>query len=87
LILYGPFRTTPRDYKHFLMALDKLTKCIEVRAVASVTSKEITHRFGVPNWIITDLGSAFTGADFWDLFQDNLIDVYYSSVAHPRWNS
>jgi hypothetical protein len=25
---------------------------------------DITHRFGVPNRIITDLGKAFTGSDF-----------------------
>jgi hypothetical protein len=40
----------------------------------------------VPNRIITDLGTAFTGSVFWDFCQDNLIDVYYSSVAHPRCN-
>jgi hypothetical protein len=40
----------------------------------------------VPNGIITDLGKAFTGSAFWDFFQDNLIDVYYSSVSHPRCN-
>jgi cobalamin biosynthesis protein CbiG len=52
------------------VAVDKFTKWIEVRAVAMVTSKEaakfiedITHRFGVPNRIITDLGKAFTGSD------------------------
>jgi len=27
--------------------------------------EEITHRFGVPNRIITDLRSAFTGSQFW----------------------
>jgi hypothetical protein len=48
---------------------------------------DIKHRFGVPNRIITDLGKAFTGSVFWDFCQDNLIDVYYSSVAHPRCNS
>jgi hypothetical protein len=41
----------------------------------------------VPNRIITDLGAAFAGSVFWDFCQDNLIDVYYSSVAHPRCNS
>jgi hypothetical protein len=58
-----------------------------------VTSKEavkftgdIKHRFGVPNRIITDLGKAFTGSVFWDFCQENTIDVYYSSVAHPRCN-
>jgi cobalamin biosynthesis protein CbiG len=51
------------------MAVDKFMKWIEVRAAASVTSKEatkfiedITHCFGVPNRIITYLGSAFTGS-------------------------
>jgi hypothetical protein len=47
---------------------------------------DITHRFGVPNRIITDLGKAFTGSAFWDFYQENNIDVYYSSVAHPRCN-
>jgi hypothetical protein len=70
-----------------------VTKWIEVRPVAIVTSEEavkfigdIKHHFGVPNRIITDLGKSFTGPVFWDFCQDNLIDVYYSSVAHPRCN-
>jgi hypothetical protein len=48
--------------------------------------EDITHRFGVPNRIVTDLGKAFIGSDFWDFCQDSFIDVYYSSVAHPRCN-
>jgi IS30 family transposase len=89
----GPFKTAPGSYKHFLVAVDKFTKWIEVRAVTTVMSKEaakfikdITHLFGVPNRIVTDLGKAFTGSEFWIFFQDSLIDVYYSSVAHPRCN-
>jgi IS30 family transposase len=89
----GPFRTTPDGYKHILVAVDKFTKWIEVRSVMKVTSEEVVkfigdikYRFGVPNRIITDLGAAFTGSVFWYFFQDNLIDVYYSSVAHPRCN-
>jgi peptidyl-tRNA hydrolase len=46
-------------------------KWIEVRAVATVTSKEaakfmkdITHQFGVPHSIVTDLGTTFIGSDF-----------------------
>jgi cobalamin biosynthesis protein CbiG len=64
------------------VAVDKFTKWIEVRAIATVTSKEAAkfmkdnaHRFGVPNRIVTDLGTAFTGLDFWDFCQDSLIDV------------
>jgi ribonuclease HI len=88
-----PFRTVPGGYKHILVAVDKFTKWIEVRPVAKVTSEEankfigdIKHRFSVRNRIITDLGAAFTGSVFWDFCQDNLIDVYYSSVTHPRCN-
>jgi hypothetical protein len=44
------------------------------------------HLFGVPNRIITDQGKAFTGSVFWNFCQENTIDVYYSSVAHPRCN-
>jgi hypothetical protein len=65
------------------VAVDRFTKWIEVRTVATVTLKEaakfiedITHRFGVPNRIVTDLGKSFTGSDFWNFCQDSLIDVY-----------
>jgi hypothetical protein len=89
----GLFRTAPGGYKHILVAVDKFTKWIEVLPVAKVTSEEVVkfigdikHRFGVPNRIITDLGKALTSSVFWDFCQDNLIDVYYSSVAHQRCN-
>jgi hypothetical protein len=69
----GAFRTALGGYKHILVAVDKFTKWIEVRPVAKVKSEEavkfirdIKHRFGVPNRIITDLGKAFTGSVFWD---------------------
>jgi hypothetical protein len=83
----------PGGYKHILVAVDKFTKWIEVRDVATIKSKEaakfiedITHRFRLPNRIVTGLGKAFTGSDFWDFCQDSLINVYHSSVAHPRCN-
>ena len=89
----GLFCAALGGYKHILVAVDKFTKWIEVHPIAKVTSeeaakfiREITYRFGVPNRIITDLGSTFTGSAFWDFYQDSMIDVYYSSVAHPRCN-
>jgi hypothetical protein len=72
----GPFCTAAGGCKHILVAVDKFTKWIEVRPVAKVTSEEavkfirdITHRFGVPNRIITDLRKAFIGSVFWDFCQ------------------
>jgi hypothetical protein len=89
----GPFRTALGGHKHILVAVDKFTKWIEVRPVAKVTPEEVVkfigdikHRFVVPNRIIIDLGAAFTGSVFWDFCQDNLFNVYYSSVAHPQCN-
>ena len=38
------------------------------------------------NRIITDLGTSFTGFEFWDYCQESCIDVYYASVVHPRCN-
>jgi hypothetical protein len=53
------------------VAVDKFTNWIEVRPVAKVTSEEaakfmqdVAHRFDVPNRIITDLRTAFTGSAF-----------------------
>jgi hypothetical protein len=61
----------PGGYKHILVAVDKFTKWIEVRAVTTVTSKEaakliedITHRFGAPNRIVIDLGRLSQGRTF-----------------------
>jgi hypothetical protein len=67
----GPFHIAPGSYKHILVAVDKITKWIEVRTVTEVASEgavkfiaDIKHHFGVPNRIITDLGAAFTGSVF-----------------------
>jgi IS30 family transposase len=91
LDIMGPFRTAPGGCRFILVAVEKFTKWIEVRPIAKVTSEEaakfmgdITHRFDVPNRIITDLGTAFTGSAFWDFCQDNTIYIYYSLVAHPQ---
>ena len=80
-------------YSHIFVAIDKLTKWIEVKHVTAITLAkaaefiaEISHQFGVPNRIITDLGTSFTGFEVWDYCQESCIDVYYASVAHPRCN-
>jgi hypothetical protein len=89
----GPFRTALGGYRFILVVVDKFTKWIEVRPIAKVTSEEaakfmqdITHRFSVANRIVTNLGTASAGFTFWNFCQDNTIDVYYSSVAHPLCN-
>jgi transposase InsO family protein len=48
--------------------------------------QEIIFRFGIPNNIITDLGSNFTSSEFFDICEQRSIQIKYASVAHPRAN-
>jgi transposase InsO family protein len=46
----------------------------------------IIHRFGVPNSIITNNGTQFTGKKFLDFCEDHHIRVDWAAVAHPMTN-
>lgn len=90
LNVIGLFPTAPGGFKYIrLVSIDKFTKWIEYKTcvdtslkVATQFLEQIIYRFGVPNRIITDLGSQFTTSDFWDFCGKTLINVYYSTVAH-----
>ena len=54
-----------------LVTIDKFTKWIEARPISVIKFEQamlfflhIIHRFGVPNSIITDNGTQFTGKKF-----------------------
>jgi hypothetical protein len=68
LDLVGPLQKAPRGFTHLLVAIDKFSKWIEVRPLTSIRSEQVVafftniiHRFGVPNAIITDNSTQFTG--------------------------
>jgi transposase InsO family protein len=91
--MIGPFKKAQGGYIHVLVAIDKFTKWIEYKTIATLTSaktvkfiQEIIFRFGIPNGIITDLGSNFTNAEFFDICEQKCIQVKYAAVAHPRAN-
>lgn len=78
-------------FEYLLVAIDKFTNWIEVfpmvmhiaeKAVNFI--KDITYWFSVMNRILTDLASTFIGEVFWDYCENSGIEVYYTSVAHPR---
>ena len=48
--------------------------------------QDIIFRFGIPNNIITDLGSNFTSSEFFEFCEQRSIQIKYASVAHPRAN-
>jgi transposase InsO family protein len=59
-----------------------------LRAEQAVTFfTDIVYRFGVPNSIITDNGSQFTGRKFLEFCNKFHIRVDWAAVAHPQTNS
>jgi hypothetical protein len=82
LDLVGPLQKAPGGFSHLLVAIDKFSKWIEVRPLTSIRSEQavafftnIIHCFGVPNSIITDNGTQFTGNKFLDFCENHHIRV------------
>ncbi|XP_066319994.1 uncharacterized protein [Miscanthus floridulus] len=93
LDLVGPLKRAPGGYTHLLVTVDKFSKWIEARPISRIRSEEamtfftnIIHRFGVPNSIIIDNGTQFTGKKFLNFCDKNHIQVDWAAVAHPRTN-
>jgi transposase InsO family protein len=60
------------------------TNLKEEQAVTFFT--DIIHRFGVPNYIITDNGSQFIGRKFLEFCDKHHNRVDWAAVAHPQTN-
>jgi hypothetical protein len=65
----SPLQKAPRGFTHLLVTIDNFSKWIEVHPLTNIMSKQavafftnIVHRFGVPNSIIIDHGTQFTGS-------------------------
>jgi hypothetical protein len=76
--LVGPFKKGKGGFTHIFVAVDKFTKWIEVKPLASITAaktvefiKEIMYKFGVANNIITNNGTQFTVREFKDFCADS----------------
>jgi transposase InsO family protein len=91
--LVRPLKKVPEGHTHQLVAIDKFTKWIEARLIMKIRSEEaikfftdIIHHFRVPNSIITDNDTQFTGKKFLRFCDDNHIRVDWAVVAHPPTN-
>ena len=78
---------------YLFVAIDKFTKWIEAKPVTTIIAtkakeffQDIVVRFGMPNRIITDNGTQFTGVEFKDWCKELGIKICYASVAHPQSN-
>ena len=91
--MVGPLKRAPGGFMHLLVTVDKFTKWMEAWAITVIKSEQamffftdIIHRFGVPNSIIIDNGTQFTGKKFLRFYDDHHIRVDWATVAHPRTN-
>jgi len=94
LDLVGPLQRAAGGYTHLLVPIDKFSKWIEARPITNICTEQavlfftnIIHRFGIPNIIMTDNGTQFTGKNFLDICDWHHNHVNWSAVAHPRTNS
>ena len=93
LDMIGPFKPTLGNFKCVFVVIDKFSKWIEYMPLVKATLEkvieflnQIIHHYGIPNNIIMDLGTQFTGNTFWDFYDDRGIVMKYVLVAHPKAN-
>jgi hypothetical protein len=91
--MIGPFKPAPGYFKFVFVLIDKFSKWIEYMPLIKASFEkavefldQVIHRFGIPNNIITDLGTQFTGNMFWAFCDEWSIIVKYVLVSHPRAN-
>ena len=86
----GPLKKAPRGYTHLLVTVDKFTKWIEAQPISVIKSEQaglffldIIHRFGVPNSIITNNNTHFTGKKFLRFCDEYHFRVDWAAISHP----
>jgi len=91
LDMVGPLKKGLGGFTHLLIAVDKFTKWIEAKPITNIRSEEaikffldIIYQFGVPNCIITDHRTNFTGKKFLDFSDGYDIRIDWASVGHPH---
>nr|GEW42017.1 reverse transcriptase domain-containing protein [Tanacetum cinerariifolium] len=90
----GPFPEGPGKVKFLIVAMDYFTKWIEVKAVATITGRQVKKfiwdnivcRFGIPDEIISHNGKQFADNPFKDWCDKLNITQRFASVKHPQSN-
>ncbi|XP_074351462.1 uncharacterized protein LOC141690574 [Apium graveolens] len=92
--ILGPFPMASGQRKFIVVAIDYFTKWIEAKALAKITTKQITQlfwenvicRYGIPRILVTDNGKQFDNGEFREYCDDNSIELRFTSVAHSQEN-
>ncbi|RWS02776.1 gag-pol fusion protein-like protein, partial [Leptotrombidium deliense] len=95
LDIAGPLNVDTRSgKKFFVVAIDRLTKYVEIKALKETTASEVVKflnkrvflRHGYPELIITDNGVQFVAKEFEKCLRDNNIRHNFASIYHPEAN-
>jgi ribonuclease HI len=89
--ILGPFPEGRGRVKFLLVVVDYFTKWLEVKPLATISSKQvitffwekIVCRYGFPGEIVTDNGRQFAEEPFKTWCKDLHIKQVFTSVAHP----
>ena len=90
----GPLARTGRGNQHVLVAIDHLTKWVEIEAVSDTTASRtvefllnrICLRHGFPRVVLSDRGTAFTARVFEEFCEEWGIQHRMSAPEHPQTN-
>ncbi|XP_074351758.1 uncharacterized protein LOC141690899 [Apium graveolens] len=92
--ILGPFPLASGNRNFIVVAIEYFTKWIEAKALAKITTKKMAQffwenvicRFGIPRIPVTDNGRKFDNVEFREYYDDNSIELHFTSVAHPHEN-
>jgi hypothetical protein len=80
--MIGPFKPALGNFKFIFVMIDKFSKWIEYMPLVKASSEkavefldQVIYRFSIPNSIIIDLETQFTGNTFWDFCDERSIVV------------
>lgn len=88
----GPFKLTSEGNRHIIVAIDALSKYVELEAVPDTTAAKvvrflnnnIVHRFGTPVRVVSDQGTAYTAKEVADAMEEWGIKHVFATGEHPQ---
>ena len=88
----GPFKLTKEKNQHIIVAIDALSKYVELEAVPDTTAagvvrflkNNIVHRFGTPVRVVSDQGSAYTAKEVADAMEEWGVKQVFATGEHPQ---
>ncbi len=92
--LVGPFKTTPRGYKHVLTMIDYYTRWVifvplhesKAKDVVEAVMEHLVNKYGMPVGMISDRGSQFTGGLYQRLMARLGVQHNTTTAYHPQAN-